>query len=132
MTNARIIFQESQRLMEEGKLKGTGRIITVEFDDGTTATVEEPEEIHTFNGWKERGYSVKKGAKSNIKFAIWKYTEKKKPEEEKTGNPIEDAPETHMFMKMSAFFTLDQVEPIKSTLKNPPAIYQPTLFAANA
>lgn len=60
MTNARIIFEESQRLMEEGTLKGTGRFITVEFEDGTTATVEEPEEIHTFNGWKERGYSVKR------------------------------------------------------------------------
>lgn len=114
MTNARIIFEESQRLMEEGTLKGTGRIITVEFDDGTTATVEEPEEIHTFNGWKSRGYQVKKGEKSNIKFAIWKHTEKQKPEEEKTGNPLEDAPETHIFMKLSAFFTLAQVEPIKA------------------
>lgn len=114
MTNERIIFNESMRLMEEGTLKGTGEFVTVEFEDGTTATVEMPEEIHTFNGWKKRGYSVKKGEKSKIKITIWKYTEKQKPQEEKTGNPIEDAPVVNMFMKTSAFFTFDQVEPIKA------------------
>lgn len=114
MTNERIIFEESMRLMEEGTLKGTGEFVTVEYEDGTTATVEIPEEIHTFNGWKKRGYSVKKGEKSKIKFTIWKYTEKQKPESEMTGNPLEDAPITHMFMKMSSFFTFEQVEPIKA------------------
>jgi antirestriction protein ArdC len=99
--------------MEEGTLKGTGKYITVKYEDGTTATIEQPEEIHTFNGWKERGYSVKKGEKAKAKIAIWKYTEKQKPEEEKTGNPIEDAPVSHMFMKLSAFFTFEQVEPTK-------------------
>lgn len=118
MTNARIIFNESVRLMEEGTLKGTGEFINVEFDDGTTATVEMPVEIHTFNGWKERGYSVKKGEKAKAKFPIWKYTEKQKAEEEKTGNPLEDAPVTHMFMKMSAFFTFEQVEPTKVKAAN--------------
>ena len=123
MTNERIIFNESQRLMAEGILKGTGKFVNVEFEDGTTASVELPEEIHTFNGWKQRGYSVKKGAKSNIKITIWKYTEKEKPEEEKTGNPLEDAPISNMFMKTSAFFTFEQVEPIKS--RNLPVLYQP-------
>lgn len=113
MTNARIIFEESMKLMESEILKGTGKYITVEYEDGTTATVEEPEEIHTFNGWKARGFSVKKGAKAIAKFPIWKYTEKEKPEEEKTGNPLEDAPIASMFMKMSAFFTFEQVEPAK-------------------
>lgn len=125
MTNERIIFEESMRLMEEGTLKGTGEFVTVEYDDGTTATVEMPEQIHTFNGWKQRGFSVKKGEKSKIKITIWKYTEKQKPEEEKTGNPIEDAPIANMFMKPSAFFTFDQVEPIKSKSKNLPVLYQP-------
>lgn len=112
MTNEKIIFNESVRLMNEGILKGTGEYVRVQYDDGTTANVELPEAIHTFNGWKALGYSVKKGEKSTIKFPIWKYTEKEKPEEEKTGNPIEDAPITNMFLKTSAFFTFEQVEKI--------------------
>lgn len=112
MTNATIIFNESVKLMEAGTLKGTGEFITVENADGTKTQVEVPEQIHTFNGWKALGYSVKKGEKSAIKFPIWKYTEKAKAEEEKTGNPLEDAPVTNMFLKMSAFFTFAQVEKI--------------------
>ena len=115
--------------MAEGILKGSGTFVNVEFEDGTNAYVELAEEIHTFNGWKQRGYSVKKGEKSKIKIAIWKYTEKEKPEEEKTGNPLEDAPITNMFMKTSAFFTLDQVEPIKQKAMYLPA---PKLQTANA
>lgn len=115
MTNAMIIFMESTRLMNEGKLKGTGQFVEVEMAEGKMM-MEMPEEIHTFNGWKERGFSVKKGEKSSIKFPIWKYTSKEKAEEEKTGNPLEDAPKTNMFMKMSAFFTFAQVQPIKEVI----------------
>ena len=111
MTNAMIIFNESVRLMEEGKLNGTGKFVTVEID-GEKKQLELPEEIHTFNGWKQRGYKVKKGEHSEIKFPIWKYTEKAKKPEELTGNPLEDATISNMFMKMSAFFTAAQVEPI--------------------
>lgn len=112
MTNAMIILNESVRLMNEGVLKGTGETVKVINGDGQEIELEMPEEIHTYNGWKKRGYVVKKGEKSNIKFPIWKYTEKAKAEEEKTGNPIEDAPTTNMFMKVSAFFRFDQVEKI--------------------
>lgn len=114
MTNAMIILNESVRLMEEGVLKSTGEYVEIQNEDGTTTRLEMPEEIHTFNGWKDRGYNVKKGEKSNIKFPIWKYTVKQKADEEKTGNPIEDAPTTNMFMKMASFFTFAQVEPIKA------------------
>lgn len=114
MTNAMIILNESVKLMEDGVIKGTGQFVEIENEDGSKTCLELPEEIHTFNGWKERGYSVKKGEKSKIKFPIWKYTEKKKAEEEKTGNPLEDAPITNMFLKMSAFFTAEQVEAIKA------------------
>lgn len=113
MTNATIIMNESLKLMEQGILKGTGKFINFDFGE-EIKEIELPEEIHTFNGWKERGYSVKKGEKSKIKFPIWKYTEKAKKEEEKTGNELEDAPVTNMFMKLSAFFTFEQVEPIKA------------------
>ena len=68
------------------------------------------EEIHTFERWKALGYSVKKGAKSEIKFAIWKYTDGKKKDKE-TGEETEG--KAHCFMKMSAFFTESQVEPLK-------------------
>lgn len=111
MTNAMIILNESVKLMEEGKLKGTGEFVTVEIN-GETKQIEMPEEIHTFNGWKQRGFKVKKGEHSQIKFPIWKYTEKAKKAEDLTGNPLEDTPVSNMFLKLSAFFTAEQVEAI--------------------
>lgn len=120
MTNAAIILNESIRLMEEGILKGSGRFAEIETDEGT-ATIELPEDIHTFQGWKSLGYSVKKGEKSSIKFAIWKHTRKMLKTD--TGNAELDkmnanvnaqGGETHMFMKTAAWFTFAQVEPIKA------------------
>lgn len=67
-------------------------------------------EIHTFEKWKALGFSVKKGEKSDIKFAIWKYSDGKKKDKE-TGEETEG--KAHCFMKMSAFFTESQVEPLK-------------------
>lgn len=113
MTNATIILNESVKLMEQGKLKGTGEYVTVEIN-GAPKQIEMPEAIHTFNGWKQLGFKVKKGEHSEIKFPIWKYTEKAKKPEEMTGNPLEDEPVSNMFMKLSAFFTAAQVEPIKA------------------
>ena len=107
MTNAMIIFNESLRLMEEGILKGSGEFVQVENENGEIQEVEMPEEIHTFNGWKARGYSVKKGEKSKIKFSIWKRTSKKV--EKENG---EEEEKSNMFMKFSSFFTFEQVEKI--------------------
>ena len=106
MTNAMIIMNESIRLMEEGVIRGCGQFVEVEKEDGTKEMLELPEEIHTFNGWKALGYSVKKGEKSRIKFPIWKHTTKIV---EKDGKEEE---RSNMFQKVSAFFTFDQVEPI--------------------
>ena len=120
MTNAQIILNESLRLMEEGILKGSGEFAEIETEEGT-ATIELPEPIHTFNGWKALGYSVKKGEKSQIKFAIWKHTTKMLSTD--TGNAEmdkanalvnEQGGQTNMFMKVSAWFTAAQVEPIKA------------------
>ena len=105
MTNAMIILNESVRLMEEGVLKGTGEFITVDNGDGTTRQLEMPEPIHTFNKWKELGYIVKKGEKSNIKFPIWKHSSKTTVDE-----AGEEKENTAMFMKTSAFFKFSQVE----------------------
>ena len=109
MTNAMIIMNESIRLMEEGILKGSGEFITVEDENGNKKTIELPEEIHTFNGWKALGFSVKKGEHSNIKFTIWKHSAKKVEKDDG-----EEEEQSRMFMKLSAFFTAAQVEPIKA------------------
>ena len=53
MTNNEIIYRTSVQFVEEG-------ILDMVLVDG----MEMPEPIHTFNGWKELGYSVKKGEKS--------------------------------------------------------------------
>lgn len=120
MTNATIILNESIRLMEEGKLNGSGQFAEIETENGIQ-TIELPEAIHTFNGWKQRGYVVKKGEKSSIKFPIWKHTTKMLKTD--TGNTELDkmnaninaqGGKTNMFMKTAAFFTFAQVEPIKA------------------
>jgi hypothetical protein len=120
MTNAQIIMNESIRLMEEGILKGSGQFAEIETENGTM-TIELPEEIHTFQGWKDHGYQVKKGEKSSIKFPIWKHTTKMlktdtdSAELNKMNQAInEQGGQTNMFMKMSAWFTAAQVEPIKA------------------
>lgn len=120
MTNAQIIMNESLRLMEEGILKGSGQFGEIETDTGTV-TIELPEVIHTFQGWKDCGYQVKKGEKSSIKFPIWKHTTKMlktdtgNAELDKMNQQInEQGGQTNMFMKMSAWFTAAQVEPIKA------------------
>lgn len=62
MTNAQIISLATAEFVENGALKLIGGI---------------PEEIHTFEGWKERGYIVRKGEKSDIRITIWKHGTKK-------------------------------------------------------
>ena len=99
--------------MNAGELKGSGTRAKVEIE-GKLEEIELPEEIHTFNGWKERGYSVKKGEHSRIKFSIWKHTVREKKPEEKNGSKADDVPVENMFLKLSAFFTFAQVEPIKA------------------
>lgn len=64
--------------------------------------------FHTFAGWKERGYSVKKGEHSNHKLGSWKHTSKKYDDAE----THEQKERTSMFMTTAAFFTEDQVEKI--------------------
>lgn len=113
MNNATIIFNNSIQLMKEGVLDGTGEFLTVKYDDGHTEEVEVPEPIHTYQAWKTLGYQVRKGEKAIAKFTIWKYTEKKAKEDipeiaVKEGDTIK----TNMFMKMSAFFKMSQVERI--------------------
>lgn len=62
-------------------------------------------ELHTFAEWKRLGYKVKKGEKSKHKISIWKRTTKKVENEK--GEEVETQ---NYFLKLSAFFTIDQVE----------------------
>lgn len=120
MTNAQIILNESLRLMEEGILKGSGHFAEIETEDGTM-TIEMPEDIHTFQGWKALGYSVKKGEKSTIKFPIWKHTTKflktdtESPElNAMNANINAQGGSQRMFMTTASWFTFSQVEPAKA------------------
>lgn len=108
MTNSMIILTNQIELAKEGKLEYTGRVLKALLPDGTETEIKEIEPIHTYNGWKARGYQVRKGEKANIKFPIWKYTKKKKKDMEEE----EAQAKGFCFMKMSAWFTKAQVEPI--------------------
>lgn len=111
MTNEMIVLLESVKLMEEGIIKGTGDFMTT--DDGRQ--LEIPEEIHTFQAWKAKGFSVKKGEKAVASFPVWKYiTGKKKGEEaEAESTENEETNGGYCRMKLSHFFTRNQVEESK-------------------
>lgn len=74
--------------------------------------------LHTFNGWKERGYSVRKGQKAALKCDIWKHSKKVEavPAKTQDGQETEqDIDTSRYYRKLSHFFTAEQVEraPIK-------------------
>ena len=121
MTNAQIIFNESINLMEQGKLNGTGNMITIITvnSDGQEEKkqIEEPEPIHTYAAWKQLGFQVKKGSKAVTQINIWKHVSRKEEIEVKytdgtTGT--EEVDNSKMFMKLSSFFSLSQVERIQT------------------
>lgn len=104
MTNEQIVFQESQRLAAEGLIKYTGRVFTMERDDGETVEIKETESIHTYQIWKQLGFQVQRGQKAVAQIVIWKHTEKQKEDDQ--------LPESRMFMKKASFFSQSQVEAI--------------------
>ena len=59
------------------------------------------ENLFTFQEWKKRGYSVKKGEKAFLQTSIWKHTTKKN----KDGKE-----ETRMFLTKASLFTMNQVQ----------------------
>lgn len=108
MTNAEIIFIESQRLAKEGKISYTGRVFDGVDGEGKPVQIQETEAIHTYNAWKELGYQVQKGQKAVAQFVIWKY---KKDKLETEADGLVEAKGT-MFMKKASFFTKAQVQAI--------------------
>ena len=101
MTNAQIIEEAKEMLFADG-------VLTMN-DDG------EIQEIHTYQAWKKQGFQVKKGETAVAKFPVWKFTKSKKQAEEEADNKdeVEQKGKGFFFKKLSAFFTEDQVEPIK-------------------
>lgn len=113
MTNQMIIFWASVELMEQGILKPTGEKIVVKDQDGKDKELDMPEEIHTYQHWKDLGYQVQKGQKSIAKFPVWKHTGGKMEKMIDTeGNEQEVPDRGRMFMKTAAFFSRSQVEEI--------------------
>ena len=105
MTNEMIIFNNRLSLMEIGILQGTGNTITVENEEGEKIELEEPEQIHTYAGWKTLNRQVKKGEKSIATILIWKHTTKKPKEKE-------EEEQEAMFMTKAFFFRECQTEAI--------------------
>ena len=68
MTNEMIIFNNRLSLMEDGILQGTGNTITVENEEGKKIELEEPEQIHTYAGWKTLNRQVKRAKKVLLLF----------------------------------------------------------------
>lgn len=106
MTNKQIIFNEEQKLAEQGKIKYTGRMVIIQGIDENPVEYKETEQIHTFAAWKELGYVVCKGQKAVAKFPIWKYVSRK--------NEETDEENSKMFMKVAAFFSSSQVEKLQA------------------
>ena len=104
MTNEMIIWRERCRLMEAGKIGTTGRAVTVRTADGDTVVMSEPEQLHTYAGWRSLGRQVRKGEKAVTKIRIWKHTVRKK-------RGSKD-PEERMIMTDAYLFKKSQTEPI--------------------
>lgn len=105
MTNEMIIFNNRLSLMEDGILQGTGNTITVENEEGEKIELEEPEQIHTYAGWKTLNRQVKRGEKSIATILIWKHTTKKPKEKE-------EEEQEAIFMTKAFFFRECQTEAI--------------------
>lgn len=72
--------------------------------------------IHTYAKWQELGYQVKKGEKSMHKITIWKCGTKKVHDEESNDEESNtEITSSKLFMKTSAFFTINQVEKINTS-----------------
>lgn len=106
MTNEQIITAERIEAMKQGIIGGTGK--TVYLLDGTE--IDEPEEMHTFQGWKQLGYKVRKGEHAKVTTKLWKAKNSKtKYTSIKTGEEKE-MDITDFYLCKSFLFSQSQVE----------------------
>ena len=111
MTNAQIIFNASMELMKAGTIGTTGRTFTYETETGETITVQEPEPIHTYAAWQEKGYQVRKGEKAIAAITIWKQGKAYVTKDKETGEEVQK--DGRMFQKTAYFFKASQVDKIE-------------------
>lgn len=95
MTNEAIILNESEKLLKEGKIKG------IQYGNSII-----PEQLNTYQVWKQQGRQVKKGEKAIIQIPLWKHNTKQL---EQDGEVREVS---SMFMKTASLFTIEQTEAI--------------------
>lgn len=89
MTNQQIIENAKANLVINGKISAE-------------------DEIHTFNGWKERGFRIRKGEHAVARFSIWKFTSKVVMVKD-DGTEIS---KENCFLKESCWFSTKQVEAV--------------------
>ena len=109
MTNAQIIFNAEQALAEQGLIKYTGNVVKAQDMDGNEIEIRETEAIHTFQCWKNMGYSVVKGQKAVVKLTIWKHSAAKLMDVPTEDGKVQVLDKGKMFMKTAAFFSASQV-----------------------
>lgn len=107
MTNEQIIYNKQLELLRRGIIGTTGRILHGKDEEGNNIEIEEPEVIHTYAGWREHGYQVKRGQKAIATFNIWKCVKKKDKEQAE-----EQEENEYMFLTKAFFFAQNQVEKI--------------------
>lgn len=111
MTNSEIIFQNRVFLMEQGVIKGIEGTSLMWKDEDGEREILMPEEIRTFDDWKQSGYMVQKGEHAVAKFQIWIPKKGKKKDEEQEEQ--EEEKRAGFYKKVAFFFTADQVKPIE-------------------
>ena len=103
MTNEQIIMNMRIKLMRSRVIGTTGKKMELVDNDGVVTEIDEPAEIHTYVGWKRRGFQVPKGTKAKVFIPIWNYST------DEEGN-------TTMFQRNAPFFLPSQVEEIKAEI----------------
>lgn len=98
VTNEQIIFNAQCELVDAGKIG---------VDENGN-----PEEIHTFQFWKDNGYKVRKGAKAVVELSIWKLATKRKLKIDANADGEDDDANPRFFLKRSWFFSRSQVDRI--------------------
>lgn len=70
------------------------------------------DQFHTFQGWKKRGLSVKKGEKAALVCWLWKWTDKPNAAARKAAEEAGEElnPDPHYYKALSYLFFVDQVE----------------------
>ncbi len=110
MTNGEIILHERFKLLMDGVIESTGQTISIIRDDGTTEDMPEPEYIHTYAGWRQLGYTVRKGEHAIAAFPIWKHCPAGERCNRKTGQMVHC--DERMIMTQAYFFSRSQCEPV--------------------